>query len=287
MDANDHEKILSYFIEEAKEHLTTLEQGILDLSSVVGNAERVNEMFRAAHSIKGGAAMLALSSIQKTAHRLEDGFKFLQEHKINVDQKLESLFFGLYDVLQNLIERLQRSPFRLTENEAKAILKEAEPTFAELQNYLNQLLGGSTPRSSAEAVPPAKDSLKQMLQLFQGEDTPASRQQLQQLCDRLAELALQEPGWQLLLKTAKMAIANPKHSYNILAPVVIKELKQGSDYLELGQVEQILPSPSLQQLAGSKLPQILVTVEPQAVAAALRQVFNQQQLSQLVQLLNK
>ena len=54
----DQQKILGYFIEEAKEHLETLERGILDLSAVIDDQERVNEMFRAANSVKGGAAML-------------------------------------------------------------------------------------------------------------------------------------------------------------------------------------------------------------------------------------
>jgi type IV pili sensor histidine kinase/response regulator len=86
----DQQRILGYFIEEAKEHLETLERGILELSSVMEDTERVNEMFRAAHSIKGGAAMLGYSSIQKIAHRLEDAFKILKENRVVVDQKLES-----------------------------------------------------------------------------------------------------------------------------------------------------------------------------------------------------
>ena len=79
MDTANQQRILGYFIEEAKEHLQTLEQGILQLATSVRDAETVNEMFRAAHSVKGGAAMLGYTSIQKTAHRLEDSFKILKE----------------------------------------------------------------------------------------------------------------------------------------------------------------------------------------------------------------
>lgn len=287
MNTSNNEQILAYFIEEAKEHLSTLEKGILELSSVANEPERLNEMFRAAHSMKGGAAMLALGSIQKTAHRLEDSFKFLQEHKISVDQNLESLFFGLYDVLDKLVKRLGQTPFRLPESEAEAIVKEAEPTFVRLQNYLNQLLPDEAPTPSVNLGLKAKEILKQMLQLFQQPETPASRQELQQLCDDLSQLAPNTEGWKLLLTTAKKAITNPKHSYSNLAPVIIEELKQGSDFLEIDRSEQIAPSANFQQLAEDKLPQILVIVEPKAVAASLRQVFNQQQLSQLVQLLNK
>jgi len=113
----DQQKILGYFIEEAKEHLETLERGILDLSAVIDDQERVNEMFRAAHSVKGGAAMLGYSSIQKVAHRLEDAFKVLKENRVGVDQKLESFFLRGYDVLQDLVEKLQ-GPFGLQQEEA-------------------------------------------------------------------------------------------------------------------------------------------------------------------------
>ena len=67
MDTASQQRILGYFIEEAKEHLQTLEQGILNLSTSAQDTEMVNEMFRAAHSVKGGAAMLGYSSIQKNS----------------------------------------------------------------------------------------------------------------------------------------------------------------------------------------------------------------------------
>ncbi|MGK7876070.1 MAG: Hpt domain-containing protein [Xenococcaceae cyanobacterium] len=306
MDAANNQRILGYFIEEAKEHLETIEKGILELSSVVEDAERVNEMFRAAHSVKGGAAMLGYGSIQKTAHRLEDAFKILKDNDIEVNQKLESLFFKGYDVLQDLIESLQ-GPFGLQDDEAEGIMQKAEPTFVELQDYLNQLLSGSVELpttgatlsqaspvlsasevetiSSLELAGQVRDMLKEMLQLFKQKATPESRQKLQRFCDSLAELAPDEKGWQTLVKTAESAIANPKYSYATLAPVVIKELKGGSDCMELGKGDQIAPSEGLHRLASAESPQILVTLEPKAAANILIKVFNKQQLSQLVQLL--
>ena len=62
MDSANTQKILGYFIEEAKEHLETLEKGIVDLANMANDTEQINEMFRAAHSVKGGAAMLGYSS---------------------------------------------------------------------------------------------------------------------------------------------------------------------------------------------------------------------------------
>ena len=280
MDAASQQRILGYFIEEAKEHLVTLEKGILELSSVVEDEERVNELFRAAHSVKGGAAMLGYESIQKISHRLEDAFKILQENSVVIDQKLEALFFEGYDALQDVVERLQ-SPMGLQEEEGQAVIEEVEPTFKELLEYLNQAAGVA---ASASVTPSAAhqvtETLKQMLTLFK---QSGDRTEIQTLCESLAPLT-SDKSWSALVETASRAIANPQHSYRFLAPVVITELKQGIDALESGQGEPLSPSPGLKQLAEAK-PHFLVPLEPEAAASSIRQAFNKQQLSQIVELI--
>ena len=74
MMPEQQQRILGYFIEEAKDHLNTIEQGLLNLQATIEDQETVNEVFRAAHSIKGGAAMLGIDSVQRTSNLLEDYF---------------------------------------------------------------------------------------------------------------------------------------------------------------------------------------------------------------------
>ncbi|NEO65205.1 MAG: histidine kinase [Moorea sp. SIO4G2] len=289
MEAGNQQRILGYFIEEAKEHLETIEQGLLNLGSVVNEPETVNELFRAAHSVKGGAAMLGYTSIQKTAHRLEDSFKVLQENKIKVDQQLETLFLKSYDTLKALIDLLE-GPFGFEQSEAEKILKAAQPGFEQLQNYLKTLVSGESESPSAIAsssaaaekairsdqVPTSKASssakgkfppdfgpkvisvLKDMLELFKQSSTPTNRQQLQKLCKRLAQLGAGIGSWHKLVGVCHKAIANPQNSYIQLAPLVIKELKEASDQLQAaqGNLEElrkaaaaIAPSSALQKLA--------------------------------------
>jgi chemosensory pili system protein ChpA (sensor histidine kinase/response regulator) len=107
MQPEQQQRIMGYFIEEAKDHLNTIEQGLLNLQSTMEDTEMVNEVFRAAHSVKGGAAMLGFNSIQKTAHRLEDCFKVLKDSPVKVDHQLESLFLQVFDTLQALVEQLK------------------------------------------------------------------------------------------------------------------------------------------------------------------------------------
>lgn len=307
MDSASQQKILGYFIEEAKEHLETLEKGLMELAAVVQDPEKINEVFRAAHSVKGGAAMLGYSSIQKTAHRLEDCFKVLREQEVPVDNKLQDLFFQGYDTLSELLDQLE-GPFGLQDDEADKIIHKSEPAFLELEQYLNRLVGGgvsfsepiqpsvvaseSTPSpvetahsQEVEIAAQVVDILKEMLALFKQKANRQNRKQLQDLCVQLAKLSTKNKGWQLLTKAAYKAIGNPKFSYRTLAPVVIRELKEACDAIAQGQANTIQPSPELEQLAKAKTPQVLVPVEPKAAAKTLKQAFNAQQLSQLRQLL--
>ena len=288
MDTANQQRILGYFIEEAKEHLQTLEQGILQLATSVQDTETVNEMFRAAHSVKGGAAMLGYTSIQKTAHRLEDSFKILKDNPVDVDQKLETLFLNGYDHLQDLIERLENSA-DFSDSDAVEILQQAESNFALLDRYLQELLSGSSTKANLGEQVTAV--LKQMLQIFKQPDSPESRQKLHLACKRLLEIAPKENNWQKLITTAQKAITNKKYPYNTIAQIVIKEIKQAGDYLNSNRLDKIVPSKNLQQLAatagGTSSGTVALPRDPQKAALVLLKTFNKQQISQIFQIIKK
>ena len=289
MDTANQQRILGYFIEEAKEHLQTLEQGILQLATSVRDAETVNEMFRAAHSVKGGAAMLGYTSIQKTAHRLEDSFKILKDNQVDVDRKLENLFLNGYDHLQDLIERLESSA-DFSDSDAVEILAQAESNFAILDQYLQQLLSGGS-SGSVSVNQQVTNILKQMLQQFKQPDSPESRQKLHLACNKLGEIAPNEANWQTLVATTQKAITNKKYPYNTIAQVVIKEIKQAGALLDSGQASKLSPSKNLQQLAATAgetnatAGTITIPRDPQAAALALLKNFNKQQIMQIFQII--
>ncbi|HEY9767456.1 MAG TPA: Hpt domain-containing protein [Coleofasciculaceae cyanobacterium] len=290
MDTANQQRILGYFIEEAKEHLQTLEQGILQLATSVKDTETVNEMFRAAHSVKGGAAMLGYTSIQKTAHRLEDSFKILKDNPVDVDQKLETLFLNGYDHLQDLIERLENSA-DFNDGDAIEILQQAESNFAILDQYLQQLLSGGSGQVNLSGQ--VTTILKQMLQIFKQPDSPESRQKLHICCRHLRQIAPEEANWQQLLTTTQKAITNKKYPYGTIAQVVIKEIKQAGDYLNAGQAQKLVPSKNLQQLAataggpagGTYSGTVSIPRDPQGAALALMKTFNKQQITQIFQII--
>ncbi|GAP95259.1 Hpt domain-containing protein [Leptolyngbya sp. NIES-2104] len=302
MQSVKQQQILGYFIEEAKEHLDTIEQGLVDLAATMADSERVNELFRAAHSVKGGAAMLGFDGIQRTAHHFEDCFKILKEHPVKIDQRLEDLFLKGFDTLKELIEALQ-SPFGLREEDAQQAVSEAEPTFRELQSYLNKLIAGkstaSRSASSQNAATQITAVLKAMLQLFKQGDSQKSRQQLVALCNRLIQISSTTPTWVSLLQTAQRAIANPRNTYATLAPIVIKNLKQASDLLLTGSANKIAVSANLKNLVNppaqpAKSPsapttkqQISIPLEPRAAARSLLESFNKSELIEIADFIMK
>ena len=271
MQPEQQQRIMGYFIEEAKEHLNTIEQGLLNLQSTLSDPEMTNELFRAAHSVKGGAAMLGLNSIQRVSHRLEDFFKVLKDSPVKVDQKLESLFLQVFDALQDLLGQLQ-SPFGLSEDTANATVAGVEPSFIELEQHLNSLAADRPAPAVTEAagepvaIPMAARQesalvllfsndipvrLREMLQLFkQSETDPAVRQALQSICRNFISIGEQFelPDWCELVFLASRAIANSEHSYRTLAPVIIKDIKQAQELVLAGRSAEIYPCAQLQDL---------------------------------------
>lgn len=294
MDA-DKQRVLGIFLEGAQDNLDTLERGIINLRAAISDSEQLNEMFRAAHSVKGDAAMLNLTSINKVAHRLEDCFKILQDLKAPVDQQVESLFLRGFDTLSELVERL-KGPYGLPEDEAQRMVQDVEPAFGQLQDYLRSLVGA--PVAVAQAVPPrfaslVTEALRDMLQQFRQPESAPGRQQLVQICERLQQLDPGVEAWTALIHTTKRAIQNPETTYKALAPVIIKEIKEASDLIVANRGRSVVPSAALQQFAGPEpLPvaaakvaapkdEICVPRDPKRAAQMLVQSFDRKQLVEL------
>ncbi|ESA38241.1 hypothetical protein N836_32960 [Leptolyngbya sp. Heron Island J] len=274
MVPEQQQRILGYFIEEAKDHLNTIEQGLLNLQATIRNPEMANEVFRAAHSVKGGAAMLGIESMQRTSHRLEDYFKLLKEAPIQVDLSLESMFLQVFDALQELLEQLQ-GPFGLTDDKEQGIMAAVEPVFQQLQEHLDQLVAeadANGPSETTMAPAPAVASsprlveesalklvfssdvsaaLREMLVRFKQTDTDASRTALEGCCRLLERFGEQFnlPTWMNLVKHARWAVCDLNNDYRTLAPVLIKEIKKAQDLVLAGQEPAISISETLQSLA--------------------------------------
>ncbi|WP_103668309.1 Hpt domain-containing protein [Pseudanabaena sp. BC1403] len=269
MDQDKQKQITGYFIEEAKEHLQTIESGLLNLQTLMGNSEAVNEIFRAAHSIKGGAAMLGFSSIQHVAHNFEDYFKVMRENtNFQVDQDLQTLFLQAFDKLQELVEHLQ-SPYGLTKDAVDNVMAGSDQIFANLKNHLQNLISGKTAKantfdtqkkidtkgmlSAFQSEVPLK--LRNMLELFKQPDSPRSRQNLETICTQLQQIGdrFDLAPWTELMESVRAAVSNPNNQFRTLAPILIKEIKQSQEQVLAQKAHLVKASPQLLQLLSASL----------------------------------
>lgn len=102
--ALDLSKFLGRFVEEAREHLGTLEQGLAQLEANPDDRELINSLFRSAHTIKGTSRMLKLTSVTDTAHHLEDVLGVLRDAQLRLDGPLARLLEQGIDQLARLVD---------------------------------------------------------------------------------------------------------------------------------------------------------------------------------------
>ena len=91
------------FLEEAEEYFDSLESLLIDLEAEGAEPSLLDTAMRAAHSLKGGAAMMRLPAMSKAAHRLEDFLKILRVHRVNtvVEKDITTLLLQGVDCLRN------------------------------------------------------------------------------------------------------------------------------------------------------------------------------------------
>lgn len=145
--SNKEQEVKLQFLEEAQEYLNNIESGLLGLAAN-GRIEtsRFDAILRAAHSIKGGAAMMGYHVLSQLAHRLEDFFKVIKAGKtVTLDEQLESLLLSSLDGLRNCIRVYRQGTETIEEIWLETSVN---PIF----NQLHELLGDPTPEDEANLL---------------------------------------------------------------------------------------------------------------------------------------
>lgn len=92
------------FFEEAEELLNDMEAQLLDLDPEQPDPEQMNAIFRAAHSIKGGAGTFGFSALQHTTHIFENLLDFARRGELALRRAHVDLFLETKDLLHNQLE---------------------------------------------------------------------------------------------------------------------------------------------------------------------------------------
>lgn len=99
----DLSQYLEIFIDETKEHLQTLNDQVLILEAEPDNIDTVNEIFRAAHSLKGMAGTMGFKRMQRLTHDMENVFSEIRNGKMSVTPDLVDVVFKCLDAIEEYL----------------------------------------------------------------------------------------------------------------------------------------------------------------------------------------
>ncbi|AVJ18210.1 chemotaxis protein CheA [Serratia sp. MYb239] len=97
------------FFDEADELLADMEQHLLELDPLAPDIEPLNAIFRAAHSIKGGAATFGFSILQETTHLLENLLDSARRQEMSLSTEIINLFLETKDIMQEQLDAYKTS----------------------------------------------------------------------------------------------------------------------------------------------------------------------------------
>ena len=139
MDTNQY---MEMFLEESREHLQSLNDGLLGLESNPEDLSILNEIFRNAHTIKGMSATMGYNKIAELTHDMENVLDLLRKEQLKITEDIIDVLFKCVDSLEQMIESVGGGG-------AEDIVDVSE--FAAKLNEIAK--GGGAPAAAAPAAP--------------------------------------------------------------------------------------------------------------------------------------
>jgi len=102
----DTSQYMSMFLEESMENLQTLNESLLELEQRPEDIDKLNEIFRVAHTIKGMAATMGFSQMAELTHKMEDVLSKFREGKLKVTEKVVTVLFRCLDTLEKMVNNI-------------------------------------------------------------------------------------------------------------------------------------------------------------------------------------
>lgn len=140
----DVSQYLEIFLDETKEHLQSLSDQLMNLEQDPENMDTINEIFRAAHTLKGMAGTMGYKRMQTLTHDMENVFSEVRNGTIKADGNMIDVLFQCLDALEEYTENIQNTSDEGT-NDNEHLIKAL--------NQILSSLGGKTeaPAASAKA----------------------------------------------------------------------------------------------------------------------------------------
>ncbi len=143
----DVSQYLEIFIDESNEHLQSLSDQLMILEKEPENKDTINEIFRAAHSLKGMAGTMGYKRMQNLTHNMENVFSEIRNDKMKVTADLVDVLFQCLDALESYVSNIQETQDEGTDDNA--------PIIEELNKFLatEGEAPAAAPAAPAQAAP--------------------------------------------------------------------------------------------------------------------------------------
>ncbi len=133
--SDQEQQVKLQFLEEATDYLDAIESGLLGLGAGTVTDKQLDALLRAAHSIKGGAAMMSYTTLAGLGHQLEDYFKIIQYGRADKpDAEIEQLMLGTIDCFRQIVAFNRQGG----DADAAWIADRVTPLFARLRERLGE-----------------------------------------------------------------------------------------------------------------------------------------------------
>ncbi len=146
----DVSQYLEIFIDETSEHIQALSDSIMALEKEPHDMDTVNEIFRAAHSLKGMAGTMGFKRMQHLTHTMEDVFQEVRSDKVQVNSAMIDILFKCLDAIEGYLENVKNTSNEGTDDN-EALVKS-------LEDYLHAAEGATSAPEEKSAAPAAEEA---------------------------------------------------------------------------------------------------------------------------------
>ncbi|MBV4424186.1 chemotaxis protein CheA [Clostridium tyrobutyricum] len=103
----DTSQYMSMFLEEGMDNLQTLNDSLLQLEKEPDNIDKVNEIFRVAHTIKGMSATMGFNKMAELTHKMEDVLSEFRNGELKVTKDVVTVLFKCLDTLEQMLKNIE------------------------------------------------------------------------------------------------------------------------------------------------------------------------------------
>lgn len=238
------------FLEEATDQLQELNQNLLILEGKPDDEDAINNIFRAAHSLKSSAAFVGLTDLSELAHKMENLLQGIRDKTMDVTPTVVDLLFKCFDVINSVIDDV---------SEGEEPKQELSGIIAKIQQAGDQAKVGGD-KGPATSTPVAKVAEK-ISDIPKTTFNPDERKRLKEAIDKdlnCFEMTVYiDPTAQMKWVKAHLVIASFEKNGMLIKSIPYKEAMNDSQMPDVFKVIAAIPGETVDAYKACDVDQIV------------------------------